>query len=76
MLQTVNVKNDEAKFSTPFNSIRDVRVLIAPADEGNQNIESVADLARYKPYEPVFSIQHRRNNSSFRYRTGIVEALA
>jgi hypothetical protein len=56
LLQTADVKNDEVRFSTSFNSIRDVRVLIAPADEGNKSIETAGDLARYKPYEPVFSI--------------------
>jgi hypothetical protein len=56
LLQTVNVKGDEAKFDAAFRSIREVRVLIAPADEGNEKIEAVSDLDRYKPYEPVFTI--------------------
>jgi hypothetical protein len=56
LLQTADVKNDEVKFSAYFKSVRNVRVLIAPADEGNRNIETASDLARYKPYEPVFSI--------------------
>lgn len=56
LLQTADAKNDEVKFNASFKSVREVRVLIVPADEGNKNIETAADLARYKPYEPVFSI--------------------
>jgi hypothetical protein len=56
LLETADVKDDEVKFSESFNSIRDVRVLVAPADKANEKIESAADLARYKPYEPVFTI--------------------
>ncbi|MDP4220150.1 MAG: hypothetical protein Q8896_06905 [Bacteroidota bacterium] len=56
LLEIADVKNDQASFSTSFRSVRDVRVLIAPADEGNKNIDSIESLNRYKPYEPVFSI--------------------
>jgi hypothetical protein len=56
LLETADVENNQVAFHTHFNSIRDVKILIAPADEANQRIQSAADLARYKPYEPVFSI--------------------
>jgi hypothetical protein len=56
LLQIADVKNDEVRFTAAFRSVRDVRILIAPADEGNKQIETIGDLARYKPYEPVFSL--------------------
>jgi hypothetical protein len=56
LLQVADVKSDEARFTAPFRSVRDVRILIAPADEGNKQVETIGDLARYKPYEPVFSL--------------------
>lgn len=59
LLQTADVSKDQVTFSAAFRSIRDVRVLIAPADASNQRIETPGDLARYKPYEPVFSISEK-----------------
>src|SRR5215467_825674 len=56
LLQTVDVKDNEARFTAAFHTIRDVRVLIAPADEANLRIETASDLSRYKPYEPIFNI--------------------
>lgn len=56
LLQTADMQNDEVRFSSSFKSIGDVRIMIAPADEDNKSIETASDLARFKPYEPVFSI--------------------
>jgi len=57
LLETVEVENDKAQFSTSFNSVRDVKILIAPADEKNKTIDSIEALNRFKPYEPVFTIE-------------------
>jgi len=56
LLEAADVKDGQASFSTTFRSIRDVRILVAPADEANKNIDSIEGLSRYKPYEPVFTI--------------------
>ncbi len=44
LLQTADVQNDEVRFSSSFKSIGDVRIMIAPADEGNKSIEIRAGL--------------------------------
>jgi hypothetical protein len=66
LLESVAISGDKADFKTPITSTRDTRVLIVPAgDERVETATTIADLQRFKPYEPVLNTDLKGNIKAF-----------
>lgn len=62
LMESVAVTGDKADFKMAARGIRDTRVFIVPAgDERLETATTIADLQRFKPYEPVLNLDPKGN---------------